>query len=333
MTEIVKQNAPIISAEIKKAKNILLHCHPKPDPDSVGSALAMKFALEQLGKKVTLIKGDSNIPKSFAFPGVDSVLNKSYGEIDTSDFDLFIVLDSSSKGMISFKTDVIFPETMKVIVIDHHISNTKYGHINCIDETYPAVAQLLFDLFKEMGIKINHDIALNLFMGIYTDTGGFRFGSNPDTLSVASELVFFAPEYKDTNFIMENSNRKEKLAFEGLAYSSIKEYCEGKVAISEITFDQLKEKGIREDDFLASEIVNEIKSVVDYDIAISMVEVQPKEVKLSFRTRDFIKYDLTKIAVALGGGGHKGAAGARLLLTIPEAVEKVVKNIKEIYNL
>ena len=70
MTKTIHEKAPLILAEIKKAKHILLHCHPSPDPDSVGSALAMKFAIEQLDREVTLIKGDSDIPETFVFPGV-----------------------------------------------------------------------------------------------------------------------------------------------------------------------------------------------------------------------------------------------------------------------
>ena len=103
MTDTIKKYAPIIHSEVQKAKHILLHCHPSPDPDSVGSVLAMKLALEQLGKKVTLIKGDSEIPKAFAFPSDETITQKSYPEVDLKDFDLFTAgggcLLSSQKGI------------------------------------------------------------------------------------------------------------------------------------------------------------------------------------------------------------------------------------------
>jgi phosphoesterase RecJ-like protein len=342
MTPNIKTKAPIIFAEIQKAKNILLHCHPNPDPDSVGSSLAMKLVLEQMGKKVTLIKGDSNIPKAFVFPGVETITQKNYFEIDIKDFDLFIILDSGSVDMISRrskeygKDSVVFPENLTTVVIDHHASNKGYGKINCVDTAYPASAQILYDLFKEMNIKIDHDIALNLFMGIYTDTGAFKYEYDCDmaeTIKIASELALLAPDYRKTIFTMENSNSKEAIIFEGLAFSSLKTFCDGKIAITSVSFDEIEKNGITEDDLSSSEVVNTIKSIIGFDIAVSMVEKKKGSIKLSFRTRDKEKYDVSKLAVALGGGGHKGAAATNLNMTTKEAIDKVVETAQKLYNL
>lgn len=211
-----------IKSVIENSKNVLLHCHPSPDPDSVGSTLAMKFALEQIGKKVTLIKGDSNIPRAFLFPGIETIVKKNFFEIDLKEFDLFIILDSGSKEMISNKGEIVFPENLNTLVIDHHSSNKGFGKINHIDSSYSSCCELIYQILKYLGINITHDIALNLFMGIYTDTGGFRYGKNGDkTLRVASDLASIAPDYQKTISIMENSNTKESLVFEALAMSSI----------------------------------------------------------------------------------------------------------------
>ena len=335
MTEIVKKNAPIILNEIKNSNNILLHCHPSPDPDSVGSALAMKFAIESLGKKVTLIKGDSDIPEAFKFPGVETIVKKSYKEIDINEFDLFIIQDCGDKGMITIGgRSIEFPDTLTTIVIDHHLSNIGYGDINCIDSTYPATAQLLFDLFNEMRIKITHDIAANLYIGIYTDTGAFRYWpSTSESLRIASELSAIAPDVKDIIFTMENSNTKEKLLFDGLALSSLKVFCDGQLAIISVTKDQLVDNDIKEGDYSASDLANTVKSVIGFNIAASLVEKEKGQVKISMRTRDANQFDISKLATALGGGGHKAAGGAHLNMTISEAIDKVVETTKIIYNL
>ncbi len=334
MTETIKKNAPIILSEIQKAQNILLHCHPSPDPDSVGSTLAMKLALEQMGKKVTLIKGDSDIPKAFDFPGVATITQKSYGEIDSKEFDLFIILDSGSPEMISSLSEIVFPDTMMTIVIDHHASNKGYGKINCVDSSYPATAQLLLDLFKTIGVKLNHDIALNLFMGIYTDTGGFRYGNtNADTFQAATELATLAPDFSKVISIMDNSNSKESLIFEGIALLSLKTFLNGKFALASITYDELQKNNIKEDDISTGYISSKLRSISDIDISATLIESKPGIVKISFRTRDSEKYNVSKLATVLGGGGHVAASGARLNMTIPEAIELVVKTAKEIYNL
>lgn len=336
MTDNLKKFAPIILNEIKNSNNILLHCHPSPDPDSVGSALAMKIALEQFGKNVTLIKGDSNIPKAFNFPGIETITQKNFFEIDINNFDLFIILDSGSSEMISSLGKIEFPEKLNTIVIDHHISNVGYGKINCVDSAYPATAQILFDLFNEINVKIDHDIALNLFMGIYTDTGAFKYEYDcnmVETLKIATKLAEIAPDYIKTIFTMENSNRKEKLILEGILLSSLKNYCDGRLAIVSISNDEILNNNILEEDFSTTDIVNKMKSVIGYDIAVSVIEKKKGSVKLSFRTRDKNLYDVSKLAIALGGGGHKGAGGAYINMTIPDAINKVVETVKIIYNL
>ncbi len=330
MKEIHKQ----ISEEIAKSNRILLTCHPSPDPDSVGSNLAMKIALEQLGKKVTLIQGDSEIPKAFQFPGVETITRKSYGEIDINDFDLFIILDINTLDRITSKEKIVFPDSLSTILIDHHMGNEGFGKINWTDTSYAATAQMLLDLFKEMEVKIDHDIALSLFIGIYTDTGGFRYGnSNDKALRAAAELSIIAPDYGKTIFTMENSSRKESLVFEGLALYSLQTFFDDKLAMTSVTYEQIQKNNLIEEDIFTGYISNKLKSVIGFEIGTVLVEMEPNVIKVGFRTRDQNKYDLSKIALALGGGGHKGAAGATLNMTMDEAKEKVVKTVKEIYNL
>src|SRR3989344_1095964 len=327
------EKAKEIKREINKAKHILLHCHPSPDPDSVGSALAMKLALEQMGKKVTAIRGDREIPKAFAFPGVETIEQKSYGEINAGEYDLFIILDSGSVEMIS-REGVVFPDSMVTIVIDHHISNKMYGNINCVDASYSSTSEIIFDLFEQIRIKLNHDIALNLFMGIYCDTGGFRYGGNSaKTLKIVSELANLAPDFQKTIDIMENSNRKESLIFEALALSSIKNFFNDRLIIAHVSYDEFRKHNFSAEDIYTGYISNKLASVIGYDLTVTMIGLEPNLIKTSFRTRDEDKYDVSKIAVALGGGGHKGAAGARLSMPMQEAIDKVVKTAKEIYNL
>jgi bifunctional oligoribonuclease and PAP phosphatase NrnA len=108
-----KQIVDQILEEIKKSDNILLHLHPRPDGDSIGSALAMHHVLKSLGKKTTVIKGDSPLQKNLSFlSGYDEILEKNYFEIDINDFDLFIILDAASPEMISKIKPVIFPPNL-----------------------------------------------------------------------------------------------------------------------------------------------------------------------------------------------------------------------------
>ncbi len=335
ISPIIKEKSPLILAEIKKAKSILLHCHPSPDPDSVGTALAMKFALEQLGKKATIIKGDSDIPAAFMhFPGARDIVQKNFGEILLEEFDLFISLDSSNLQMISGIKPPVFPESLAVVVIDHHVSNIGYGRVNLIDLTSPATAFILFQLFRSWDVKLTREIAANIFVGIYTDTGGLKYPPTDHRVFEAmSELVKIVPDFTKVIFDMDNSEIKESIYFEALALGSIETFLNDSMAIAVVSNASIKEKNIPIDSIHGYDISNKLKSVIGWNIGISMVEREPNIVKLSIRTRDSKKFDVSKLAVALGGGGHKAAAGAILKMPLDEAKVLVVSKAKELYNL
>ena len=320
--------------EIKKAQSILLHCHPSPDPDSVGSALAMKFALESLGKKVTVIRGDSEIPQAFMhFPGALDIIPKNFFEIDIKEFDLFIVLDSSITGVSRIK-EVVFPPSLIVVNIDHHRTNTGCGSINLIDPSYPANCLILFDLFKSWNIKLDSNIASNLFIGTYTDTGGFKYeGINPETFRVAGELAKYIDDIPSLISKMENCTTPGFLKFQAAALESISIHHGGVLAISSVPYSVIEDRGLVEEDIQISRISSFLRTVPDWKIVACVVEVPAGEVKVSFRSSDSKTYDVSKLAAELGGGGHKAAAGARLQMSLDEAVKKVVETVKILYNL
>lgn len=332
---VIKEKAPLILAEIEKASSILLHCHPSPDPDSVGSALAMKFALEQLGKKAIVIKGDSEIPQAFThFPGAKNIVPKNFFEVELKDYDLFLILDSAAPHMISRRGDMKFPLPLRTINIDHHPSNPSYAEINLVDLKSPALAFTLFQMFKEWKIEFTHDIALNLFMGMYADTGGFKYeGTDFRVLSAAAELSKVADDFPNAIFTMENSNQKDSIYFDAAALNSVQTFLGDNLVIASVSQADIVERKISLTAASGSEIDNQLKSVIGWNIGVLMTEIERDKVKISFRSRDSTKYNVSKLAVALGGGGHKAASGALLNMSLEEAKQAVVSKAKELYNL
>lgn len=334
-SKTIVEKAPLILAEIKKADRILLHCHPSPDPDSVCSALAMKFVLEQMGKKVTLIKGDSEIPQAFGhFPGFETIVQKNFSEIDLKDFDLFIILDSGTPSQISRINEPIFPLSIKTIVIDHHFSNKGYGDINLVEYNYPATSEVLADLFSLWNVKFNRDIALNLFMGIHSDTGGFRYaGTSSHTLEIGAQLASVAPDFTKVISEMNHSESPEELKLKGLVINSIRTFLGDKVALSLISQQNLKDHGISPKLVRAGYYSPLLTSVKQWLIVGVMFEDEQGNVRASFRSCDGDKYNVSRLSVIFGGGGHKAAAGATINMPIEQAVQEVVARIKELYNL
>lgn len=342
MTDQVEKMAPQILAEIKKAKSILLHCHPSPDPDSVGGALALAAVLKQLDKDVTIISGDSSKKDEFDYlPGYSEIIEENFFTIDLSKFDLFIICDSADISMVSSLNPVSFPKSLKTIAIDHHHGNPGYGDINLIESFYPANCQLLYDLFKIWNIQITLEIAFCLYMGIYSDTGGFKYsGTKPETLQSASELLKVNPECWRGIFEMLNNNEPDFLRYKGLALSNIKTYFSGRVAITITTLNQIKKNNIKPEFVSASLISNELISVKGWEIGIVGTEKEKNEgessstnkFRFSFRVRNEGTYDVSKIAEATGkGGGHKSAAGAAIDKPLKEALDVLLKSIEKIH--
>jgi len=331
----IRETAPVLLQKIKEADSVLLHFHPSPDPDSVGSALAMKLVLEQMGKKATVIKGDSEFPTGFKhFPGAGDIVSKNFTEIEISKFDLFIVLDSADLHRVTMRGEVSFPDSLTVINIDHHGTNPEFGHQNLIVPEYPATAQILYDVFQEWNIKLTPEIAANLFIGIYSDTGGLKYrGTTVRTYEIMTELVKLVPSFTELIFEMENSNLPGFIAFQGLAFSSVETFLNGNLAVSSVRNSAIKEKNVDLTEAHSSEISPLLRSVIGWNIAVSLVEVEPDIVKASFRTRDHVKYDVAKLAAVLGGGGHVTASGATLKMPFEEAKRKIVETAASLYNL
>lgn len=322
-----------IKTEIDSAQTILLCCHPSPDPDSLGSVLALKHYLEGIGKKVIALRGDDDLPKNLlTLPGAKNIIAKNFTEIDAVDYDLFIATDSSSPGQVTKLGDIPQPVRKKTIVIDHHDTNTEYGDINLLITDSPATAQIIFELFNNWNVTVNPDIAKCLFAGIYSDTGGFKYPkTTAQTFAIASELAKTAPDFAKIIFDLENNYDAENLKFLGLALSLIENYFSDNVAISPIPIIKMNELGIKKVHTDKMEISNLLKSVTDWNIGASLIERTNGTTSLSLRTRDALSWDVSKIAKALGGGGHTAAAGATISKPLLEAKELFLSVIENLF--
>ena len=317
---------------IKNNQKFLLHFHPNPDPDSVGSALATALALKGLGKEVTVIGGDSPLPDFLEYlPGKELVVAKNYFDLDLNNFEVFLILDSGGLDRVSRKGEVVFPAHLRTVVIDHHVSNPGFAEINIVDASYPATCQILFDLFIAWQIVITADIAKNLFLGIYTDTGGFSHDNvSADTLAVAAALAKIAPDFPKTLFNLMNNDEPQTLVYEKLMLNSLEPVCGGKAAIVGIDQDTLVKNNITAN-HIHRNMANRVIAIKKFNIGVMLVGLLPGEIKVSFRTRDSKRFDVSKIAAALGGGGHKGAAAANVPGTLAEVKTKVSALLPELY--
>jgi len=330
----LKTLAPEIWQAIQQANNILLHLHPRPDQDSIGSVLAMGHVLAGLDKKFTVIKGDSPMPEEYShLPGYDWIVNKNFFEIDLADFDLFLILDTGGVEQISRQGEITFPDHLNTILIDHHDNTVNFARTNLILSDYPAVGQLLFDLFKEWGVALTPEIAINLLIGIQADTGGFKYPrTTSDTLSAAAELAQIAPDFPTVIARCENTLTPGEVAYMGLGLSKAESIFNNQAAISAISYEDLRLAGINAEDVHQNGIANWFRQVKEWKIGIALVESTPGQTWISLRSQDGEKYDVSKVALAFGGGGHRAAAGATIKKPLAGAKAEILRAAEELFK-
>jgi len=317
---------------IKQSKNILLTLHPSPDGDAVGANLAMYWALKQLKKKVVLISGDSKLPVNYRhLPGSDRILSQNILNCRLQDYNLLILLDIAGKRQITQLKKIKFPENLKIINIDHHATNRGVGHFDLIDKKSPATCEILFNLLEKWPIKINRKIAVCLLAGIYDDCH-FKYELvTSRTYEIAAKLAKINPRFHQYLFEIDNNNSPEKIKFLGIALSKVETFFNNQAAISFVPFEIMDQNRFPKSATENTDVANILKSVINWQIGGTFFEYQQDKIKVGFRTRDARKYDLTKIAKALGGGGHRAAAGANLEMPFDQAKKLVIVQLQRIY--
>src|SRR3990167_3127647 len=138
---------------LKKANNILVNVHRNPDLDSVGSALAFKYILNKLGKKVTII-GPHPVEPAFLFlPGANTIKVVDFHTFDFKPYDLFLILDSASAQIVTSDPKLPLP-SLPLLVIDHHKGNNIQAGIKLVKEDASATAEIIYYLLKDWEMKI-----------------------------------------------------------------------------------------------------------------------------------------------------------------------------------
>jgi bifunctional oligoribonuclease and PAP phosphatase NrnA len=312
-----------ILEEIKKAKRVLINCHKNPDPDSVGSALAIASYIKSLGIETRIIcptRINSQLGFIEDFDSIEQGVD--FNRIKYKNYDLFIVLDSSSWDFASKMEENNIP-SIRMIVIDHHATNKMYGSINLVDKKLIAVSELLYKFFEDCSFQIDRKLASYLLTGIIGDSGVFRFpGTTAGTLEIAAKLI---SKGVDQNEIIKNlyfSVDFEEFKFWGRVMDEMqydREYNFVWVAISNETYIKFGgRKNYKEDTATTF-----FQSINFSDFGIVMIEEEKGTVNVSLRSRTGL--DVSEIAVDLGGGGHRYASGGGIKgFAFFEAVEKVL---------
>lgn len=308
-----------ILEQIKKAKSIVLLTHENPDGDAVGSSLAMYSALKEMGKEnVDVIIPE--YPRTYTFlPNVDKVKKEGNEE----PYDVAIALDSATIKMLNGWSNY-FESAKTKIVIDHHGTNTMYGDLNYVNPDAPACTQILLTIFEYFGVEITNQIGKCILTGIITDTGGFQYGSTrPETFEFAARLLKSGVNVSEIYKKAMNTKTRANFELRKRAIDRMEFLENGKISFTYITKQDIEETNASLDDHEG--IVDEGRCIEGVEVSIFIRETE-KGYKVSLRSNEYV--NVSDVCLIFGGGGHKHAAGCTVTMSIEQAKEKIVNQIK-----
>ena len=302
---------------LKKSKNIAIFSHKGPDPDAVGSALALRHALLKMGKSVSLFC-DDEIVGNFGFLEGFEDYNKS----ELGEFDLYISVDVASSELLGKYQDV-FSNKQNTIKIDHHEKGTNFAKHNVVKK-YSACAILIFELLKALKVKITDKIATCLYFGICGDTGIFK-NNNTDskTFAVCAELFDAGADFKTIYSEFFEKRTLANLYLTSNAIMSAYVSDDGQFSVMTVSTDDYDRFGANENEHIG----NLPHSFLNCGHKISVILKQKNDgIHVSFRSK--FEYDVSKIAEKFGGGGHKNAAGCSIIDGLGNAERMVIDAVK-----
>jgi phosphoesterase RecJ-like protein len=302
----------------------LVACHRRPDADSLGSALGLIKTLRAIGKEATLFMPE-DIPDSLLFlmGGERGLAEVPEGER----FDATWVMDIAAKALLP--PGFPGPEvTGPVVIIDHHHAHDDVGDVVYRDTSSAATGEVVVRLIDELGLQsLPEGSATPLYAAIVSDTGGFRYATTrPATLRLGARLVEEGADPWHVAYQLFERWEPARLRLLSAIIATLEMAFDGRVAIMRVTREMLEICGA--DDDMVEGMVNYARRVEGAEIGALLWEWRVRdargnhtETKISLRASG--DADVSVIAAALNGGGHRAAAATQLDITIDEADERL----------
>ncbi len=308
-----------IATTLRRSRNVLIVGHVAPDGDSLGSALALQLALAHLGIPA-IVGSQDGVPESFMFlPGAAAIVTTP----PETPYDAGVAMECSTLE----RAGVFAPALgacRTLINIDHHLSNSGYGHLNYWETSAAAVGELTYEVIHAMGVPLDAAIAQALLTAIVTDTGSFRFPTvTAHTLQLAATLVSAGASIYPVVERVYESKTLAGLRLLGAALSTTQVSADGQVVWTVVTPDLLAATGASSQE--TTGIVGMLRQVRGARVAL-LFEVTLEGVRVSIRSRDGVRAHV--IAEALGGGGHVGAAGFTTAGPVAEVIAKTLAAVQ-----
>ena len=301
----------------KDAYRILLTCHRNPDGDAIGSELALAELAGRIGVDAAIVNRDATPANLALLPGADRIVVADTLPEDFPDgFDLVVTVECPGLDRAGLEGLARLP----ILNIDHHPANPAYGVVNYLDETSPAVGEMVWRMYGEIGIVPTPATATNLFTALSTDTGDFRYSNATEqAFRAAAEMVDSGAKPAMVAEMVHGHRSEASVRLLGEVLQSLRIESGGRLAVMTADEEAFRRAKARPED--TEEIVNIPRSIAGVEVVTFLKQFEPGIVRVSFRSRG--DFDVRKIAAGFGGGGHRNAAGCTITGDLGDAERRV----------
>lgn len=299
--------------------SVLLFSHILPDGDTIGSALALKMALETKHKQVTLVL-DGTPPESLFFlPDLYAFRKPEEVPLELAQKSLALSVDVSSPDRLG-ASEKLFRAAASTAQLDHHGTNPAFAQTNVIDGDAPASAIVTYRLVCAMNVELQKEMAICLYTALATDTGNFVYdATNSEAFYMMGELMKTGFPLAKCSRLLFRRKAREHVKLLGRALQTLQFDCGGEVAGMFVTQEDLSAAGATGE---------HADGIVDYAIDVGGVKLaylarETDEGHVKFSLRALEPYHVDQIASCFGGGGHSLAAGCTICMPLSQAVAKI----------
>jgi len=306
----------LILERIREDSEFVLATHEKPDGDALGSLVGMHGLLSALGKTSAMFISpeDLPLPREYSLFPLDGLIQAPPADIAER---TVIFLDC---GNIDRNSASVLREGRRLLNIDHHHDNTRFGSVNHVVPDASSTAEIVWDLMHGLGVHPSPLVAQALYIGLITDTGRFMYeNTGPKAHMMAAELIEAGVDVQLVYRRLYEEMPQEKLALLVLALGRLQRFDGGELTLAALSAEDFAETAAEES--YSEGIIDQLRAVDGTKVAALVRELtsgaRKGQRKVSLRATDD-DVDVSVIARAQGGGGHRRAAGFSTTLDLEQ---------------
>ncbi len=307
----------LVLRALRDANRFVLVTHENPDGDALGSLVAMRGVLAALGKDAVMLMSPQErpLPQEYDFLPLDEIVTEIPADLAERTV-VFLDCGNIDRNPL----EAVRGGGGPLLNLDHHHDNTHFGTVDHVVPAASCTAEIVWDLMAGLGVRATRDVAEALYVGLVTDTGRFMYeNTTPRAHEMAADLLATGVESQVVYRRLFEGQPEAKLRLLARALAALTRYDEGRLTLAWLTREDFRQTGAEESHTEGT--IDHLRAVRGTKVAALVRERadEPGRAKVSLRATDD-SVDVSAIARAGGGGGHRQAAGFSTSLGREETV-------------